>query len=77
MRRVDGNPNATSCTGSRISTCDDAQFTRLLRISFRSPKNVEVIADGTQPNGLTRRLMLSCDMRFDWAEQERLFGLAV
>ncbi|MFN5085285.1 MAG: recombinase family protein, partial [Novosphingobium sp.] len=52
------------------------QLTRLLRLSFLSPKIVEAIVDGTQPKGLTRRLMLSCDLPIDWAEQERLFGLA-
>lgn len=52
------------------------QLTRLLRISFLSPKIVEAIVDGTQPKGLTRRMLLSCDLPIDWAEQERLFGLA-
>lgn len=52
------------------------QLTRLLRLSFLSPKIVEAIANGIQPRGLTRRMLLSCDLPIDWAEQERLFGLA-
>lgn len=52
------------------------QLTRLLRLSFLSPKIIEAIADGTQPKGLTRRLMLSCEMPMAWAEQGRMFGLA-
>ena len=52
------------------------QLTRLLRLSWLSPKIVDAIADGTQPKGLTRRALLISDMPIDWAEQERQFGLA-
>ncbi len=52
------------------------QLARLLRISFLSPRIVDAIADGTQPKGLTRRVLLSCDVPIDWADQERQFGLA-
>ena len=52
------------------------QLARLLRLSFLSPRIVNAIADGSQPKGLTRRVLLSCDVPIDWAEQERQFGLA-
>ena len=52
------------------------QLTRLLRLSWMSPRIVDAIADGTQPKGLTRRALLICDMPIDWAEQERQFGFA-
>ncbi|WP_374285060.1 recombinase family protein [Novosphingobium sp.] len=52
------------------------QLTRLLRLSWMSPRIIEAIATGTQPKGLTRRALLICDMPIDWAEQERQFGLA-
>lgn len=50
------------------------QLARLLRLSWMSPRIVDAIADGTQPKGLTRRALLTCDMPIDWAEQERQFG---
>ncbi|MCZ8321191.1 MAG: recombinase family protein [Novosphingobium sp.] len=50
------------------------QLTRLLRLSWMSPRLVDAIADGTQPKGLTRRALLICDMPIEWAEQERQFG---
>lgn len=52
------------------------QLTRLLRLSWMSPRITEAIAAGTAPKGLTRRGLLICDMPIDWAEQERQFGLA-
>jgi site-specific DNA recombinase len=52
------------------------QLTRLLRLSWMSPRIIDAIADGTQPKGLTRRALLICDMPIDWAEQERQFGFA-
>ncbi len=52
------------------------QLTRLLRLSWMSPRIIDAIADGTQPKGLTRRALLICDMPIHWAEQERQFGFA-
>ncbi|MBK6802007.1 MAG: hypothetical protein IPG83_11180 [Novosphingobium sp.] len=52
------------------------QLARLLRISFLSPRIVEAIAEGSQPKGLNRHVLLSCDLPLDWADQERMFGLA-
>jgi DNA invertase Pin-like site-specific DNA recombinase len=52
------------------------QLTKLLRLSWLSPRIIDAIADGTQPKGLTRRALLICDMPIDWAEQERQFGFA-
>jgi len=52
------------------------QLARLLRLSWMSPRIIEAIVEGSQPNGLTRRGLLTCDMPVDWAEQERRFGFA-
>ncbi|MES2699427.1 MAG: recombinase family protein [Pseudomonadota bacterium] len=51
------------------------QLARLLRISWLSPRIIDAIANGNQPKGLTRRVLLTCEMPVDWAEQEHLFGL--
>lgn len=53
------------------------QLTRLLRLSWMSPRVIEAIVAGTQPKGLTRRALLTCDMPVEWTDQERQFGLAV
>lgn len=52
------------------------QLTKLLRISWLSPRIVEAIAEGAQPKGLTRWALLTCDMPIDWSVQERQFGFA-
>jgi hypothetical protein len=52
------------------------QLTRLLRLSFLSPRIVEAIIDGTQPRGNTRKRLLEIDLPVAWADQEELFGLA-
>ncbi len=41
-----------------------------------SPRIIEAIASGSQPQGLTRKVLLICDMPIDWAEQERQFGFS-
>jgi site-specific DNA recombinase len=51
-------------------------LSRLLRLSWLSPRIIDAIADGTQPKGLTRRALLICDMPIDWADQERQLGFA-
>lgn len=43
------------------------QLTRLLRLSWMSPRIIDTIADGSQPKGLTRRALRICDMPIDWA----------
>lgn len=52
------------------------QLTRLLRLSWMSPKIIDAIGDGTQLKGLTHRALLICVMPIDWVEQERQFGCA-
>ncbi|WP_072384432.1 recombinase family protein [Novosphingobium sp. NDB2Meth1] len=51
------------------------QLTRLLRLSWLSPRIVEVIAGGTQPRSLTRKVLMASPLPTDWAEQERLLGI--
>ena len=52
------------------------QMTRLLRVSWLSPRVVEAIIDGTLPNRFTHRHLLELDLPASWSEQHRLFGLA-
>ena len=52
------------------------QLARVLRLSWMSPRIIEAIAEGSQPQGLIRRGLLICDMPVEWAEQERQFGFA-
>jgi site-specific DNA recombinase len=51
------------------------QLTRLLRLSWLSPRIVEAIAGGTQPRSLTRKVLMASSLPFDWAEQERALGI--
>jgi site-specific DNA recombinase len=48
---------------------------RLLRISWSSPKIVEVIAGGTQPSPLSRKALLTTEILVGWAGQEKIFDL--
>jgi len=62
--------------GKREGRCR-THLARLLRLSWISPKIVEAIAAGTQPNTLTRRVLMSASIPLAWDQQEREFGLAV
>jgi len=52
------------------------QLGKLLRLSWLSPRLVEAIADGDQPQSLTRSRLLETDLPIDWSEQEELLGFA-
>jgi hypothetical protein len=43
---------------------------------YETRKDLARPGDGSQPKGLTKRVLLSCDVPIDWADQEREFGLA-
>ena len=76
LKLVQANPELNlNQLAKREGRCR-TQLVRLLRLSFISPRIVDAIADGSQPKGLTRRVLLSCDVPIDWADQERQFGLA-
>jgi len=49
---------------------------KLVRISWLSPRIVEAIVSGKQPEHFGRRLLLEADLPDCWAAQERLFGLS-
>ena len=51
-------------------------LSRLLRISWLSPRIVEAVAAGTQPKSINRRALLATEPPLSWEEQERQFGLA-
>jgi site-specific DNA recombinase len=61
--------------GKREGRCR-AYLGRLLRLSWLSPRIVEAIAEGTQPQSLTRDKLLSVSLPLEWDAQERLLGMA-
>ncbi len=61
--------------GKREGRCR-THLARLLRISWLSPRIIEVITAGIAPGNLNRKTLLSTDIPFCWTEQEQLFGLA-
>jgi hypothetical protein len=50
------------------------QLARLLRVSWLSPRIVESIMEGRQPERVTRRWLLEVGLPTDWSEQEQLLG---
>ena len=50
------------------------QLTKLMSVSWLSPRIVESIVAGTQPKTLNRTLLLETALPTDWADQEALFG---
>jgi hypothetical protein len=61
--------------GKREGRCR-AHLGRLLRLSWLSPRIVEAIAEGTQPQSVTRKKLLSVSLPLEWDAQERLLGVA-
>ncbi|MCZ8170466.1 MAG: recombinase family protein, partial [Brevundimonas sp.] len=76
QRLVLASPELSLAQFAKLEGRCRTQLTRLLRLSWMSPRIIDAIADGTQPKGLTRRALLICDMPIEWAEQERQFGFA-
>lgn len=50
------------------------QMTKLLRLSWLSPRIVESIIDGQQPKHITRKRLLETNLPICWNQQERLLG---
>ena len=50
------------------------QLTKLLSVSWLSPRIAESIAAGTQPKAISRTLLLETALPPDWADQEALLG---
>ncbi len=50
-------------------------LSRLLRISWLSPRIVEAVAAGTQPKSINRRALLAAEAPLSWEDQERQFWL--
>ncbi|MEO0420404.1 MAG: recombinase family protein [Pseudomonadota bacterium] len=51
------------------------QLAKLVRLSWLSPKVVDVIVDGGTLSRLTRKRLLETELPLDWAEQEKLLGI--
>ena len=50
------------------------QLTKLLSVSWLSPRIAESIVAGTQPKAINRTLLLEIALPTDWADQEALLG---
>lgn len=50
------------------------QLTKLVSVSWLSPRIVESIVAGTQPNAINRTMLLEAALPTDWADQEALLG---
>lgn len=50
------------------------QLTKLVSVSWLSPRIVESILAGTQPKAINRTMLLETALPTDWAGQEALFG---
>ena len=53
-----------------------SHFARYIRLNYLAPDIVASILDGTQPEKLNRKQVLSSNIPTDWALQRRLFGFA-
>jgi len=74
--RMLANPSLSiNQLASREGRCRK-QLGKLLRLSWLSPRLAEAIADGDQPQFLTRSRLLEADLPIDWSEQEELLGFA-
>lgn len=51
------------------------QLTKLVRISWLSPRIVESITSGTQPSAINRTTLLQMELPADWTDQEAMLGL--
>ncbi|HEX2528403.1 MAG TPA: hypothetical protein VHL31_19150 [Geminicoccus sp.] len=66
----------TIATLARTEGVTGSYLTRLLRLTFLSPKIVTAIVEGRQPAGLSAtRLMQLRSVPLDWHEQYQLLGL--
>lgn len=50
------------------------QLTKLVIVSWLSPRIVESIVAGTQPKAINRTMLLETALPTDWADQETLLG---
>ncbi len=51
------------------------QLTQLVKLSWLSPRIVEVIVEGSQPSLLSRKRIMEIELPLAWSEQEQLLGV--
>jgi len=61
---------------ARSNTCSSSYIRQRIRLAFLSPKIQASIVEATHPVDLSLAKILKMGVPMDWAEQERLFGLA-
>lgn len=71
---VEENRNLDLEALANIQGCRTAQFARLTRLNYLAPDIVMAVFDGTQPAGLTRKVLLNSNVPTDWAVQRKLYG---
>ncbi|ODU67769.1 MAG: hypothetical protein ABT11_19120 [Novosphingobium sp. SCN 66-18] len=54
--------------------CRPAHLSRLVRLNYLAPDIVTAILNGTQPEMLTRDILLKANLPMDWSLQRRLLG---
>lgn len=74
QRLVEENRTLDLGALAKIHGCRTAQFARFLRLNYLAPDIVTAILDGSQPEGLTRKLLLNSNVPTDWAVQRKLYG---
>ena len=53
-----------------------SRLTRLIALSYLSPKIVTAIVEGRQPRTLTARTLLDAQLSVEWSAQAALLGIA-
>lgn len=77
QRLVEENRGLDLDALAKIQGCRTAQFARLVRLNYLAPDIVTAVFDGTQPPGLSRKVLLNSNVPTDWAVQRKLYGFPV
>lgn len=63
---------------AKSESIDRRYMSRVLQLSFLSPRIVDAICNGSEPEDLTTEALLKTkDFPMDWQEQERIWGFGV
>lgn len=71
---VEENRERTVASLAAELRCKPGHFSRLIRLNYLAPDIVTAILDGTQPDTLTRDVLLKANLPMDWLLQRKLFG---
>lgn len=71
---VEANRSMSPAELASKSNMTLTRFMRVLRVNYLAPDILTSIMDGTQPAGLTRRIIIDANLPLDWTLQRKLFG---